>query len=200
MTVREQVERCRDEVEQSAQHVLSFASRRRMLLSIGPLVLDANGRAAELSAGKRARALLARKAAGHVAHSWRTELRTDALEQLLALIDGYLAGTTERSTVLRRTEALTGGLANAPTPEQRAGWLAGKAAAGAGWVAVSDELLCADEGVTEAELDDPEDPDLFDPAFWAACAFAGGLPGEVTYRPADALAFWRWYLDQITPA
>lgn len=195
MTIHEALARCRTEVQRDADHMLSFASRRRLLRAFGPIVRDARGHAVALDEGKRARVRLARAAASRVAHSWHRELQTNAVEQLLALIDHYLDGAADRRAVLRRTDALTGALENAPTESQLCAWLAGKAAAGAGWVAVGDELLEADEGVTDAELDAPSDSDLWDPACWAACAAAGGTPRSPSYRPADALVFWSWYLD-----
>lgn len=196
MSAQEEITRARAEIERAADHALSFATRRRVLRAFGPLVRDAKGHAVELGEAKRSRLLLARRAAARVAPLWRRDLGTDALERLLALIDGYLDGSVDRMVVRRATDALTGALHDAPTSAQREGWLAAKAVAGAGWVAVGDELIEADDGVTDAELDDPRDPDLWDPAFWAACAAAGATPNAAGYRAADALAFWQWYCDE----
>jgi hypothetical protein len=67
-------------------------------------------------------------------------------------------------------------------------------------VAVSDELLYPDAGVTQEQLDDPEDPDLRDPAYWAAAAAGGGHPWMSGFRASDYQSFWHWYLDVAVPS
>lgn len=194
------IDRCRREVAGHPKHEMTFVARRELLRSLGPQELDSLGHAVTLTSGKRRRTALAAAVARRVAHLWARDFGTGAIADLLDAIDGYLAGTTARDVVRKKADSLSGGLFNAPPEAKQEGYLAAHATAGAGWVAVSDELLFPDAGVTQEELDDPEDPDLWDPAFWAAGAAAGGHPWMAGFRPADYHAFWQWYLDVAVPS
>lgn len=196
--VRNAVAVCRTEIEQDEQHRMSFASRRALLLTLGPQQRDARGRCVELATGKRRRLLLALDASRRVASFWSRDFGTPALDNLLGQIEGYLGGTVSIDDVRKKTDSLQGGLANDPRGKDQA-YLAGRAVAGTGWVAVGDELLAADEGASEEELADPEDPDLWDPAFFAAGAWAGGMPWTPSFSATAYRDFWQWYLDEAVP-
>lgn len=92
-----------------------------------------------------------------MASFWARDFGTSALDDLLDRIEQYLGGAASIADVRRRTDSLQGGLANDPRGKDQA-YLAGRAVAGAGWVAVGDELLAADEAVSEEELADPRIP------------------------------------------
>lgn len=71
-------------------------------------------------------------------------------------------------------------------------------------VVVWDELLVPDEeeGWGQEMLDEPEDPDFFDCAAWAAAAAAGDFPWteqKQWFSPDKSRAFWSWYLDVAVP-
>lgn len=194
--VKEAIAVCRAEMEADAKHQMSFGSRHTLLRALGPEVLDAKGRGVELAVGKRRRLRLGLEISKRVAPFWVRDYGTSALDSLLEQIEGYLAGTVALVDVERAS--LTGGLMNGPAGKDQA-WLAGKAVCGTGWVAVHDELLSPDEGVSEEELADPEDPDLWDPAFFAAGAWAGGMPWVPAFSAVAYREFWQWYLDEAVP-
>lgn len=189
---------CRAEIERDAKHALSFAPRRALLLALGPQVLDAKGYGVELAAGKRRRVTLALEVSRRVAPFWARDYGTPVLDQLLDRIEGYLRGDVPRDDVRRATDSLTGGLSNDPQGKDQA-WLAGRTVDGTGWVAVGDELLSTEQGMSEEDLSDPEDPDLWDPAFFAAGAWAGGMPWTPSFSATAYRDFWQWYLDDAVP-
>jgi hypothetical protein len=197
--VVEAIERCRSEVSSDPKHQLSFRTRRELLRVLGPQRLDAKGYGVELVSGKRRRVSLALRVARRVAPFWVTDFGTPALDVVLDTVERYLTGAAAISEVRRRTDSLQGALLNDPQGKDRA-YLAGRATAAAGWVAVGDEVLSVEAGVTPEELDDPQDPDQWDPAFFAAGAWAGGMPWMAAFVPDRYLEFWTWYLDDAVPA
>lgn len=72
-------------------------------------------------------------------------------------------------------------------------------------IARDDQLLVPrpEFGVTRAEVEDPEDPDRFDCAFWGAVAEAGDVPygsgSDVEFSEQAAVDYWTWYLDVAVP-
>ena len=196
--VRRAVSVCRAEIEQEAKHRLSFASRRALLLALGPQELDAKGCGSELTIGKRRRLLLALLASRRVTPFWVRDFGTADLDDLLAQIEQYLANAATVADIRGPTDDLQGGLFNDPQGKDQA-YLAGRAVAATGWVAVGDEVLSTEAGVTQQDLINPEDPDLWDPAFFAAGAWAGGMPWSRAFSATAYLEFWRWYLDDAVP-
>jgi hypothetical protein len=194
---RNMVERCENELAQTGQ--LSFATRKALLRTFGQVLRDHRNRAVELGTGKRARARLAAAAARQVSAAWRRDFGTDDLDQLLSDVDGYLAGVVSRDDLRLEADELIGGLFDDPQGKYEA-YLAARAAAGAAMVAVRDEILEPDAGITQEQLDDPQDPDHWDPAFWAAGAAAGGHPWMKGFRAEAYVAFWRWYLAIAVPS
>lgn len=192
------IDACRADVESSPKFELSFPSRRRLLLALGPQKLDERGYGIELIVGKRRRTHLALSVSQKVSSFWKRDFGTSAIDDLLLLVERYLGGEVSISDVERKTDSLQGGLFNDPQGKDQA-FLAGSAAAATGWVAVGDEVLSAAAGVSEEELDDPEDPDLWDPAFFAAGAWAGGMPWSPSFSSSAYREFWIWYLDQAVP-
>ncbi len=143
--------------------------------ALGPQELDAKGYGIELTIGKRRRLLLALLASRRVTPFWARDFGTPALDNLLAQIEQYLANAVTVADIRRPTDDLQGALFNGPQGKDQA-YLAGRAVAATGWVAVGDEVLSTEAGVIQQDLINPEDPDLWDPAFFAAGAWAGGIP------------------------
>lgn len=189
---------CRADVERDPRNRMSFANRRALLLALGPQELDARGYGVALTVGKRRRLRLALLVSRRVAPFWATEFGTTALDTLLLQLEQYLVGAATVADIRRRTDALQGALFDDARGRER-GYLAGHAVAATGWVAVGDELLSPDAGVSEKELIDPEDPDLWDPAFFAAGAWAGGMPWSRSHSPETYREFWQWYLEDAVP-
>lgn len=193
------IEHCRRELLGDPNHLLSFSSRRSLLKALGPLVLDARGYGRELSAGKRRRTELAWRAAMRSVSAWEQGYGTLHAHSILDSVRAYLDGRATLESLEAQADAFQGALLH----DQRgnaAAYLAGRAAAAAAWVAVGDEMLVPDAGVTQAGLDHPEDPDLWDAAFFAAGSTAGGIPGAPAFDRDAYREFWLWYLDQAVPA
>jgi hypothetical protein len=186
---------CLAEVTDDPSHRLSFARRRALLLALGPQQLDSKGYGTALTVGKRRRLTLAALAARRVSAFWMRDFNTPAVDSLLALVDRYLDDESGLADVRRMTDSMQGALLHDPNHNVQ-GYLAGRAVAAVGWVAVGDEVLSTAAGVTHEELTDPKDPDLWDPAFFAAGAWAGGMPWAPSFSADAYREFWLWYLDE----
>ena len=196
--LQEWLVRCRRELESHPDHLLSFATRRAMLLKLGPLMPDARGFGRELGVGKRRRLELAWWCASQVVPVWESTFGDRAPCDLLHLVRGYLDGGVTLEAVKAATDAQQGRLGNSPQGKDAA-YLACRAMVACGWVAVGDELLVPDAGVSDEELKESQDPDLWDPAFLAAAALAGGIPGTPHFSRNRMLELWTWYLDIAVP-
>lgn len=192
------VEEAREEVVQSALHELSFRTRKKLLLALGPQKLDPRGYGVELLPGKARRLQAALLVCKRVAHAWKRDYGTDAVENLLELIEGYSMGRVGLPEIDAPVDSLIGGLLNGPQGKSSA-YLAGQAVAATGIVALGDETLVPDEGVTQQELYAPEDPDLWDAAYWAAGSAAGGMPWEGSFSGQAYGEFWKWYVEDVIP-
>ena len=202
---------CLEEVNNKETHWLSFAERRRMLLSLGPTwqstdlqIIDVVEGRYEMTIGHRRRAHLAILAATRVAAFWERRFSEPHPQRLIANAQKVLEGSLDKEVL--RVDAIefkgTGLDGGAPPDRDGYGFLwAGYAGAFAAFTTVWDEDLLPDDNVTQGTLDNPDDPDLWDCAAWAAAAWAGGFPwGEAEwYHPERALEFWLWYLNEAVP-
>jgi hypothetical protein len=196
--VTDLINRCRAEMLADANFVLSFATRRALLRALGPLLLEDHGYGRQLGPGKRRRTELAWRCANEVAPAWEAAFQSPAARNINAQIRAYLDGQLGADAVEKSADALQGALFNDPQGKDE-GYLAGRAACAAAWVAVGDEMLVPDAGCTQEQLDHPEDPDLWDCAFFAAASHAKGIPGTANFDKDRMLAFWEWYLGVAVP-
>lgn len=58
--------------------------------------------------------------------------------------------------------------------------------------AIYDEFFDADD--LSPDLEDGDDPESYDSAYWAAVAAAGGPPASPESAPDRRLGFWKWWL------
>ena len=188
------------EIRDDANHELSFGTRKRLLKLLGSVELDVKKRHALVTHGLVRRTRLAVAAAEKVIHLWEAHWETRDPHRMLALASGYLAGAVTRDEVAKRACVFAGGLCNTTPPGKLPAFLAGGAANCAAYVAVEDEILVPEQGLSDGESMDPDDPDLYDCAYWAASAYAGATPREKDYDKNKALEFWTWYLDVAIPA
>ena len=187
------------EVEQDPVGGLSFATRKDLLRALGPLVADAEGRHTIVGPGLRRRARLGITVARRVLPSWEASYATEDPHRLLALAEAYLAGSCSRDRLRSEASDFGGALNTSDTPQRQLAYLAARSSVCAAYVALSDELLEADEGISEEELDDPQDPDCWDCAYWAAAASSGGMSWESGFDVARHRAFWIWYVAVAVP-
>lgn len=192
------VVQCRAEVLASSEHEFSFRTRRRLLLSLGAQVFNERNSAVEMGPGKRRRVVLALEASRRVVLVWERDYGTRTAADLLDAVQAYLAGALDHAALRRRVDSFQGALSNDHLGKDEA-YLAGRAAAATGWVGVHDELLSTRQGLSEEELDEPDDPDMWDPAYFAAGSAAGGMPWSAGFDANKYLAFWLWYLDTAVP-
>lgn len=199
-TIRAQLLACRDEVTTRPDHFLTFATRRRMLLTLGPPWTPEAG----MTVGHQRRALLAVASAERVLPVWEGKHGRGWPHDLLERASEVAHGHGDRLGVFdeagERLSSLDGG--GRAAEDGFAAMYVGYAAVFAGFVAYNDELLEPDEGATQQDLDNPEDHHLFDSASWAAAAWAGDFPwGEKRwFNPARSMEFWTWYLDSAVPS
>lgn len=197
-TVQALRDRCRIEVLAAHDHVLTFASRRALLHALGPLVVDNQGYGRELTLGKKRRMYLAWMCASKVAPTWELAFQSQAVARLLAYLVARLEGRLGADVLERAADSFQATLEQDPRGMNE-GELAGRAATAAAWVGVGDELLLPDAGCTQPQLDCPEDPSLWDAAYFAACSFSGGIPGSPRFSKERMREFWLEYLDSAVP-
>lgn len=178
---------------------LSFRKRRQLLLGLGPV-----GDRGVVTVGQIRRSKLAILCVRKVLSVWEctNDARhpQDLVERTERLVLGYEArgASADDARMLNEDAYQYGGalLDGAPVEERPALYVA-HAAVCAALVATDDEILVPDEGVTEAELNDPQDPDLWDCAAWAAAAYAGEFPWtnhKELFDVSRNREFWLWYL------
>ena len=192
------IERGLQEIRSDRAGQLSFRTRRRLLLSLGPPHPE------PLSPGHRVRAALAILVVREVLPVWAGRHRSRHPHDLIDGARRVLAGTGDVEAVRSAAHRFGASSMGGAPPEDRRALYVGHAAACAAFVAVDDEVLLPDAGVSDAELDSPEDPDLWDCAAWAAAAYAGDLPwtdARSAFDPERNRQLWTWYLtDGIAEA
>ncbi len=110
-----------------------------------------------------------------VAPTWLEAYSNPSVDTLLTCIEQYLQGKESLDMVYAKTDSLQGELQNGPDGRDDA-WLAGSAASCCGWVCFGDEILIPGDWITWDDVYEPDDPDLWDGAFYAAGSYAKGMP------------------------
>ena len=191
----------RSEVLRHPKHELAFPTRKRLLLQLGPVLVDSRGKHTLIYPGLRRRARLCIASVQKVLHWWEAAFPSSRVPRtLLELSEGYLAGRYDRESPREKAYSFDGALDNRDAIAQQRAWLVGKASVCAAWTATSDELLEVEKGITPDDVFDPQDPDLWDCAFWASAAWAGGMPWVKEFDRERYRDFWLWYLDTEVPA
>jgi hypothetical protein len=186
--------------EVAADGGLTFRTRRAMLLRMGPLLTDSDGRHTIIGPGLVRRAHLCISMVQRVLPLWEMHYPSKHPHRILEEARAYLDGRSSRKQLRDEASGFRGGLDTSDTPDKQVAFLVGRASVSAAFVAASDELLEPDEGATEEELMDPEDPDFWDCAYWVAGAEAGGMPWEAGFDAQRYRDFWNWYLDTAVAA
>lgn len=194
---------CRREVVDARWPDLSLRSRRRLLLALGPPLPPREALAGPQSTGHRRRAQLALQVIERVLPIWTRHHGGDPgdvgplVEQArrsVVEVDG------DRSELLRDGRLLAHHAScGGPGGKRGIDYLHAAMAIGEGAMVIArdDQLLVPGEGVTQEMLDDPEDPDFFDQAYWAAAAEAGASDLDGFSPDWEAKRqFWLWWLDE----
>ena len=179
--------------------LFSFKDRKCLLLELGPLLADENGRHAVVGPGLVRRARLSIAVVERILPVWEECFTLRDPHAMLGLADKYLRAEISREELLEDAYEFRGELDNTVFIQNDRALLAGRASVCAPYVAAMDELLEPDDGCSLQELYDPQDPDLWDCAFWAAGAFAGGMPWTSKFDKQQYCEFWMWYLDVAVP-
>lgn len=193
----EAVRKAKEAVTASQYHDLSTGDRKRVLRAFGPVQRD--GYWAILNPGHVRRTRLCISVVRRVLPIWEEEDDTQDAHHILDLADRYLRGDIAREVLRKDTQDLITGLETMYGPDIQRAWKVGRATAAAGLVALHDEILEPNDFVSEAELEEPQDPDHFDCALWAAAAESNGFWLHDEFDADRSLAFWTWYLDTAVP-
>ena len=199
--LQQMIGKAKGEVVKDPDHGLSFGTRKDVLRALGPVLLEADGRVAVIGRGLIRRTRLCVAIVRPLLPLWDEYYAPNKDPQLmLELAEQYLLGKCSKEHLKNKAYAFGGGLMNSDAPETHLAFAAGRASVCAAYVAKNDEILQADEGMSEEDLLDPQDPDLWDCAFWAAAAAAGGMPWIDGFSKEKYGAFWNHYLDVEVPA
>jgi hypothetical protein len=190
----------RSEVLGHPKHELTFPTRKKLLLQLGPVLVDSRGKHTIIGPGLRRRAHLCIASVQKVLPFWEAVFSSKDPQRMLELSEGYLAGKYDREFVRDEASSFGGALDNRDAIAQQRAYLVGRASFGAACTATADELLEVEKGITQDDVFDPQDPDLWDCAFWASAAWAGGMPWVKEFDRERYRDFWLWYLDTAVPA
>lgn len=160
---------------------------------------DQAGRHSIIGSGLIKRTRLCIEVVKRVLPRWESSYSTKAPHRMLDLAGKYIEHKLDREHLREEASEFRGALDTSDTPDKQLAYLVARSSVCAAYVAASDELLEPDEGISEEELRDPQDPDFWDCAYWAAAAAAGGMPWEPSFNPVRYRAFWNWYLDTALP-
>ena len=183
------------EVARGENYGLSFGTRKKVLRALGPVLVEDNGRAAEMGPGLIRRTRLCVSVVIPLLPLWDECYSNKAPQLMLELAGQYLVGKCTREDLRSEASDFLGGLANSDEPETHLAFAVGRASVCAAYVAKNDEILVPEQGRSEDDLLDPQDPDFWDCAFWAAAAAAGGMPWIDGFSKERYGAFWNHYLD-----
>jgi TPR repeat protein len=198
--LRDLIQKAKAEVAEDENHELSFGTRKALLRALGPVLMEADGRSTIPGPGQIRRTHLCIAIVRPFLPLWDEYYAPNRDPKLmLVLAKRYLAGMCPKERLERKAYAFSGGLENSGPPEEDLAWLTGHASVCAAYVAIHDEILTADQGISEDDLLDPQDPDLWDCAFWTAAAAAGGMPWVEGFDKEKYAAFWNHYLDVAIP-
>jgi hypothetical protein len=168
---------------------LRISARRRVWDVMGPYRFDDDQYA--FGTGHLRRTTLACFAAEAALGVWERYGGDDEPDRVLGLVEHYLAGQVSAEEVWNAGEALWDRLEQ--LGEGVEAWVI-FAAYHAVNVAFSDELASARMQSDEDQLCE------YDAGYYAACAIAGGHPGDPESSIQRRRAFWRWYLESAVPA
>jgi hypothetical protein len=197
--LQEQLERARQEVARDPVGSLSFGTRKDVLKELGPLLKDNQGRHTIIGIGLIRRTRLCIDVVKRVLQLWEASYPTTDPHRMIELARQYIERQGDREHLRAEASEFRGALDMSDTPDKQVAYLVARSSVCAAYVAASDELLEPDEGISEEELRDPQDPDFWDCAYWAAAAEAGGMPWEPGFNAQRYRGFWNWYLDVAVP-
>lgn len=189
------IDRAKTEIVKSPILELSFKTRQEILRELGPIP-----KRGTLGPGLIRRALLC-SIVKPALPLWEAHCDTKDPHKMIELAEHYLAGRIGMKELRGPASSFRGGLDTSDVPEKDVAFLVGRGSVCAAYVASSDELLEPDEdaGFTRQDLEDPQDPDYWDCAFWIAGAQAGGMPWVKKFKKKKYGEFWVWYLDVAVP-
>ena len=193
------MECARQEVARDPVGSLSFGTRKDLLKELGPLLKDDQGRHSIIGIGLIRRTRLCIDVVKRGLPIWEASYPTTDPHRMIELARQYIERKCDRDHLRDEASGFRGALDTSDSPDKQGAYLVGRSSVCAAYVAASDELLEPDEGISEEELRDPQDPDFWDCAYWAAAAEAGGMPWEPSFNPERYRGFWNWYLDTAVP-
>jgi hypothetical protein len=186
--------KAQEEVANDPANALSFATRKEILLALGPVASEGT-----INAGLTRRTRLCVEIMRRVLKLWGAHYPTKQPQRMVELAEGYLQRKFSAQQVDKEALSFRGGLDSSDTPEKQPAYFVGRGSVCCALVATTDELLEPDEGISLDELMEPEDHDYWDCAYWVAAAEAGGMPWEESFNKAKYRAFWEWYLREAIP-
>lgn len=189
----------KNEVLAHPEYQLAFETRQRVLLDLGPVQRDEKGQYAVIGLGLIRRTRLCIACVRRVLPGWESYYDTRDPHTILELAEAYLRQEIDRKKVQQKAYSFRGGLDSTDIQSKDIPFCAGMAAVAAGFTAIMDETLEPRKGISLEQLHDPDDPDQWDCAFWAAAAHAGGMPWATGFDKNRYRDFWIWYLDQAIP-
>jgi hypothetical protein len=192
---RHLIEMAKAEVGNDPIHGLSFKTRKGILREMGPVAARRT-----IGPGLIRRATLCCTMVKPALPLWEAHYPTKDPHRMIEMAEQYLAGKCTRDELRDSAYSFGGGLETSDSADKQPAYHVGRASVCAAFVAASDELLDVDQGLTLEEMENPEDPDQWDCAYWIAAAQAGGMPWEPGFDKLKYQAFWNWYLDVAVPA
>jgi hypothetical protein len=191
------IDMAKAEVAKSPILGLSFKTRQGILRAMGPIPKEGT-----LGPGLIRRARLCCAIVKPALPLWEAHYDSKDPHKMIKLAERYLGGKGGRDELMEESTSFRGGLDTSDSPKKDVAFLVGRGSVRAAFVAAYDEVLEPDEdaGFTREDLEDPQDPDYWDCAFWIAGAQAGGMPWVNKFKKKNHGEFWRWYLDVAVPA
>ena len=183
-------------VRTNPEGMLPLSWRMRMWAALGPMQRE--GTRATRSVGHRRRTVLALLCAKHVLAIWENEWPQLAWpHEAMQAAEDYLSDKIDFETARTIARRCYTNLENFSPPKSKYYTIyAAFAAVGSLNVALHDEEFDPeeiDENLSDRDLDD------WDPAFYAACAYAGSFPWGDSPDPSKPQEFWEWYLQMAIP-
>lgn len=181
-------------VEADPNKHLSLGWRQKIWADFGPRATPGN----YLSVPHRQRIELAVAGVRHVLPLWQqrypdSDIPEDALSIVEAIVEG--GGEVDASEAF---DALWGAVVHLsverPFPEVAVGFAAVQTVS----TAMYDESFDPDD--LDPELEDGDDPESFDAAYYASIAAAHGQPADPGSDAQLRLEFWKWWLNDAIAA
>lgn len=177
-------------VEEHAEHQLELGWRQMIWAEIGERATPEN----KLTAPHRQRIELAVAGVRRVLPLWHQRYPdSDIPDVALKAIDEIVkGGEVDHSETF---DELWEGVIHLSTEDPGVEVAVGFAAVQALSVAMYDEFF--DAGDLNQDLEDSDDPESQDSAYWAAVAAANGPPGSPESSPEQRLEFWKCWLTEV---